>query len=168
MSDRLFIALPLPEALRDCLAGLKSAAPEIKYAENAHLTLRFIGNSDARLAIAQTLCEVKAEPFELRLAGAGLFRRAILWAGVAESSALGDLKSQIDSCLAELGIHKENRSYHPHITLSRLKQAPAHDLIGRITKLMPALSWRVDEFCLYASHLTARGAIHELVKAYPL
>ncbi|MCS6890944.1 MAG: RNA 2',3'-cyclic phosphodiesterase, partial [Rhodovarius sp.] len=45
MSLRLFVALPLPDALRHELAALASGIPGARWVpeENYHLTLRFIG-----------------------------------------------------------------------------------------------------------------------------
>ncbi len=80
---RLFIAIPLPTeqqaALREAAARLRRSvdAPMRWGVENAHLTLRFLGETvNGRAgAVAAALCE-RATPlpsFTLHLAGAGCF-----------------------------------------------------------------------------------------------
>ena len=49
---RLFVALTLPEEIREALAALENGLPGVRWVpeENLHLTLRFIGEVDGGLA----------------------------------------------------------------------------------------------------------------------
>ena len=67
---RLFIALSLPDEVRERLSSLGGGVPGARWVapENLHLTLRFLGEVDNGLArdIDDALHQVDAPPFELR------------------------------------------------------------------------------------------------------
>ena len=69
-----------------------------------------------------------------------------------------------------LGLPAEERKFSPHITLARLKDAPA-DRIGRFLSdrgLFRAGPMPVDHVTLYRSHLGNGGAVYEALRDYPL
>ena len=64
----------------------------------------------------------------------------------------------------------EERKFTPHVTLARLKDAPA-DRIGRFLSdrgLFRAGPMPVDHVTLYRSHLGNGGAVYEALREYPL
>ena len=69
---RLFTAVEIPKEIGESLAMLRGGLPGARWIdpENYHLTLRFIGDIDDRLArdIAFMLGDVDRPPFELRRA----------------------------------------------------------------------------------------------------
>ena len=86
---RLFVAIRPPEHIRDLLIDAMDDSPELRWVgdDNLHLTLRFIGEVERPLAkdIGAALDRIRAAPFELRIAGLGMFERrngGALWAGV--------------------------------------------------------------------------------------
>jgi RNA 2',3'-cyclic 3'-phosphodiesterase len=146
---RIFIALDIPGEIRAALSAYMDRArtlvPEARWArvEGLHVTLKFIGEvSDARVEeIKSALASVKAEPFTVRFAGAGFFPNAksarVFWAGVEGGDPLPRLAASIDSALAKLGFTKEDKPYHPHLTLARAGNHPLRELQALITDPPP-------------------------------
>ena len=91
--SRLFIAIDLPERIKDDISGLYMAIPGAKWLDQSkiHITLRFIGDiaGDTMEKIISSLSTLSMPPFELYLKGVGHFppRKTprILWVGIAES-----------------------------------------------------------------------------------
>ena len=114
---RLFVAIPLPDAVRHDLARLCAGVPGARWtpAENLHLTLRFIGEADGGRYhdIAAALGAVDGAAFDLQLAAVGRFgdrRRArVLWAGVRPSESLINLQAKIERAALPLGIDPPRR-----------------------------------------------------------
>src|SRR3712207_8208252 len=77
---RLFVALGLPEALRDELSMMAGGIPGARWVpeENYHLTLRFIGEVPGWQAqeVDEALAGVRAPGFDLTLRGVGTFQKA--------------------------------------------------------------------------------------------
>lgn len=175
---RLFVALDLTEEVRQRLAGLAGGVPGARWTESEamHLTLRFIGAvpEDQAMDIDAALAEIRAPAFQLTFDGVGMFgsgRKArVLWAGVERNEALAHLQAKVESALVRCGLPAEERKFSPHITLARLKDAPA-DRIGRFLSdrgLFRAGPMPVDHVTLYRSHLGNGGAVYEALREYPL
>jgi len=99
-------------------------------AANLHLTLRFLGSIGEELVegVAGACQRVAArhQPFEAKAVGLGAFPSAqkpnILWVGVEAPPALAALQREIEGAMVELGFEKEERAYHPHVTVGRVKE----------------------------------------------
>ena len=129
---RLFVALEIPEPVRERLAALivamRPAATKAKWVrpENLHVTLKFLGEAapEKLNAIGEALCCARSEaPIEVRFRGLGSFpnekRTRVLWAGVEGSANLAALAASVDSVVASAGFPKETRPFFPHLTLAR-------------------------------------------------
>ena len=146
---RIFIALDIPGEIRTALAQYmeraRSLVPEARWArvEGLHVTLKFVGEiNEARLPEMKTaLATIKTAPFEVRFAGVGFFPNAkaarVFWAGVEGGDALPRLASAVDAALARLGFAKEEKPYHPHLTLARAGNHPLRELQALITDPPP-------------------------------
>lgn len=178
---RLFVAIDLPELVAERLGGLCCGLKGARWVdvEQMHLTLRFIGEVDGGLfrEIRDELVGVAAAPFAIRLAGLGCFppRKTprVLWAGVepaGQGSPLVALRNRVESRLTRLGLEPEGRKYAPHITIARLDNPPLHDLTRYLSAngLFATEEFTVDEFHLYSSVLTPKGAIHAIEASYSL
>ncbi|MDH3739547.1 MAG: RNA 2',3'-cyclic phosphodiesterase, partial [Alphaproteobacteria bacterium] len=90
---RLFVALGLPEPVRERLALVRAPLPDARWvpAQNMHVTLRFIGEVEPPVAeeVDGLLAHIDAPAFDLCLAGLGTFgsrgRVRALWAGFEKS-----------------------------------------------------------------------------------
>ncbi|MCU0839613.1 MAG: RNA 2',3'-cyclic phosphodiesterase [Rhodospirillales bacterium] len=175
---RLFVALTLPDDIRQQLAGLRHGLPGAKWVEPEalHLTLRFIGEVDGGVAsdIDASLSQVRAPAFELAIGGLDCFEQAgrvhTLWAGVNPQPLLGHLRDKVESAIVRSGQPPERRKFKAHITLARFK-APADDRIGRYLERhhgFDAGPFTVEGFTLFRSHLLSGGAHYEALADYPL
>lgn len=175
---RLFVAIDLPPAIRDRLAGLGFGIPGARWVdpEQIHLTLRFIGEVDGRSAreIREGLTAVRTKPFPLQLKGVGHFpprkKPRVLWVGVERCDGLLRLRRRVETSLVQQGVEPEGRKYSPHITLARLNNPPVKK-IGQFlagNNLFMSEPFQVKEFLLYSSLLTPKGAIHTVEAVYPL
>jgi 2'-5' RNA ligase len=174
---RLFVAIRPPAAIRaqllDLMGGIAGARWQSE--DQLHLTLRFIGEVDGRLAddIDTALQSVRHPPFEISLAGLGAFDRrgqaTALWAGIAPHGPLKALHKKIDHALERAGLAPERRAYLPHITLARFGRGggPLQPLLASAGGIAGA-PFPVTEFRLYESRLTPAGADYTPIARYSL
>ena len=174
---RLFVALPLPDAVAESLLALQSGVPGARWSsrEQLHLTLRFIGEVDGRdaNAIDETLASIAAPRFTLELKGVGAFggkNPRALWAGVAPSQALIRLHRKAESAIQRLGFPAEERKYTAHVTLARLRATPAGRVMDYLSEhaLYASGPFDADQFILYSSRITSSGSIYVAEREYPL
>src|ERR1019366_3735971 len=128
---RLFIALDIPDAIRDRIArfleGVSGFAPAARGAnpESPHVTLKFIGKhpDSAVEQIKHALSTIESGAPEIHLRGYGFFPTAksarVFWIGIEATPQLGALAAAIDNKMPGLGIPKEDRAFSPHLTLAR-------------------------------------------------
>lgn len=157
---RLFIAINFPDALKDNLASLTSAlkagasSGSFTERDNFHLTLAFIGESNAVTALETILDSLPKYPFDLTLGGAGSFKREngeLLWLGVAPSSDLQALQRLLSTKLRTAKFPVEDRPFRPHITLCR-SFVPRHRFdAATLLSLFPETTLRVSRVSLMKS-----------------
>ncbi|WP_374466831.1 RNA 2',3'-cyclic phosphodiesterase [Ferrovibrio sp.] len=175
---RLFVALSFPDEVRRSLAALCAGVPGARWAnpEQFHLTLRFIGEVDGRIAhaISEELSSITMPDFELNLFGVGTFgdkRKAnTLWAGVRPNPALNRLQEKVDNAVLRVGLPPDRRKFAPHVTLARLNNAPFDRLGAYLSHhaLYNAPPFTCDRFTLYSSFLSSSGAIYTPEHVYRL
>ncbi len=120
----------------------------------------------------------EGEAHLLRARGLGCFpspnRPRIIWAGLGEAPrALAALKRTLDEHLARLGFAEEERDFHPHLTLGRVRQLQAGDrqrLAESLRELREADfgQWTVKRVDLMRSVLSPGGALYSVVQSFPL
>jgi RNA 2',3'-cyclic 3'-phosphodiesterase len=180
---RLFVAIDLPEHVKDAISALKADIPGAAWAKRNtfHITLRFLGDglTDAqRDTIREALRAVKAEPFTLTPSGVGRFppgaKKAarVLWVGTEAQPALTSLHHAIEAALSEIGFPPETKhDFNAHITVARLKIPSFSDEIARFLEENRDFRQEpiaVNTFVLYKSELTPQGALYTPVEIYPL
>jgi len=185
---RMFIALPLPDAVKDDLAEFleprQEAGSDLRWSlpEQRHLTLAFLPEvADRNLdELSERLARAtsRRKPLALRLAGAGAFPNAgqakVLWAGVEhDGEELMRLAGGVRAAGAKSGTEVGGGRFHPHLTLARLAQ-PA-DVTRWLGVLDPYVgpSWQATEVALIASYLgqgrngRSRHEVHEIFPLGP-
>lgn len=175
---RLFVGIALPEDVRDRLGALQAGLPGARWVEpeKAHLTLRFIGETDGGRAedIDEALAAIRAPAFGLRLSGIGCFesgrRVRAVWVGLDRSEALAHLADKVESAIARLGFPPERRKFTGHVTLARLDGAPAETVGPYIAhhNTFAAGPFPVDRFTLFRSFLGKRGSRYQALADYRL
>ncbi len=175
---RLFVAVDLPDDIKTALTALGHGLPGVRWLtpEHLHLTIRFIGEIDARLfaVIREGLTGQGLPSFVCRLQGVGCFpprgKPKVIWAGVYAEAGLIRLQDTVENDLRRLGVAPEERKFMPHITLARPKDTP-HSATTNYLAVHNSFQTRpftIQAFHLYSSLLTAKGAIHTIERSYPL
>ena len=174
---RLFVALALPDEVASSLALIQSGVPGARWSnrDQLHLTLRFIGDVDGRVAAAvdDALSVVRAPGFRLTIKSVGQFggrNPSAIWAGVEQNPSLAHLQRKIESALQRAGLRAETRKFTPHITLARLRGAPGAKVIAYLAEhaLFSAPPIDVRGYILYSSVTTPSGSLYRAERAYPL
>lgn len=175
---RLFVAVTLPEGLRERLSDLGHGLPGARWvaAENLHLTLRFIGEVDGADArdIDESLVAIRAPAFQLALQGFGLFgdkrRPRALWAGVGASDELTRLQEKVEQAVVRAGRPPERRKFKPHVTLARFASSPGAKLQDflAVHALFRSAPFPVEGISLFSSFLSNSGAIYRQEAVYDL
>jgi 2'-5' RNA ligase len=178
---RTFIAIPLPPECARMLAEmqgvLRESGADVRWTAipSIHLTLKFLGEIDPAVlpALAGALRELPAaEPFTLRLQGTGAFpdlkRPRVIWCGIeGDRPALSLLQESIETACFRAGFPREDRKFHPHLTLGRVQGKrnlqPLLDSI-RIAS-SSGCEFVVDHYRIYKSTLTPRGPIYEVLES---
>jgi len=176
---RLFVALRPPRAVRERLAEILDGIADARWQddEQIHLTIRYIGEVDRRMAedIAVELGHVHAAAITAAVSGVGAFDRRgridALWAGLTPHDALAALHRKVDHALVRLGLPPEGRAYLPHITLARLPRTADPDEIERWRAAHAGLAtapFRMEHLILFESTLGSAGARYDTVARWPL
>ncbi|WP_298273169.1 RNA 2',3'-cyclic phosphodiesterase [Geobacter sp.] len=175
---RLFVAIDLPDEVKQSVAALCQGVPGVRWLppEQLHLTLRFIGEVDDAVAgiIRRGLAEITSPPFPLSLRGVGCFpsprRPRVLWVGLNGNEPLKRLQQGVEAAVVAAGIPAEERPFSPHITLARLREHREAEITPFLARNASFHSepFTVDTFHLYSSSLTPKGAIHRREASYPL
>ena len=174
---RLFTGLEIPGDVAfdlDLMRGGISGARWIDR-DSYHITLRFMGDIDEGLAreIAYELEGVEARPFQLRLAGCGVFggnKPHALFMGVEESAELRRLQAMHERICQALGLPAESRKFAPHVTLARLKDADLQALHSFIAShnLYKSRVFEVARFVLFSSRPSRGGGLYAVEESYRL
>ena len=180
-SVRLFIAAELPDAFREDIARVGAAALALGLggvrpvrAENAHLTLKFLGEVSADRVedvLASTrLAAACSAPFELRTGTLGAFPNAdaprVLWLGVdGDIAALRRLRDDLEAALAAVGFPRDRRAFSPHVTAARVRDrvspAAAKRLMNAAAAVRPApVEFAVERLTLMRSDTRPGGAVY--------
>lgn len=183
---RIFIALDIPAEIRERIVrytdGLRPLAAGSRWtrSESLHVTLKFVGQaSDAKVEeIKQALRGIDAAPFTVGFGQTGFFpgarRPRVLWAGVEAGDGLPRLASAIDAALEKIGIPREEKPFHPHLTLARAgSDDAANHAFQQLPSRLPAESPRfgtmtAQEFFLYKSEPMRGGSHYTKLERFPL
>ncbi|MEW6189455.1 MAG: RNA 2',3'-cyclic phosphodiesterase [Actinomycetota bacterium] len=181
---RLFIAVELPPDLQRKLSSVKNEMKKVKDAkwvepQNLHLTLKFLGNcSEEKVStIIESVasCVKNAKPFAFKLNGLGCFpsnkRARVFWIGIKEGEEdLIKLQQFVEEALKPLGFKKEERAFHAHVTLARLRRPQDMRLgIASIeTEEFSTPFIQVKSITLFQSRLTPSGPIYSEIAKIPL
>jgi RNA 2',3'-cyclic 3'-phosphodiesterase len=186
---RLFVALPLPEAVRRSILAaqgeLRAAVPEgsVRWTkpDQLHVTLRFLGDVDAErvdelIASVQGACG-HGGTIELQAGGLGVFpnrhRPRVLWTGIADRSGrLAALQRAVEAASAAFTTEKPEPAFTAHVTLGRCKTLNRKE-IARLRTLMDEKPrsfgrWTADSVQIFRSELGPGGSRHSLLAAVPL
>ena len=168
--QRLFFALWPDEPQRSQLASyypmLRGCAGRKVPPENQHITLAFLGSTDAatRHCLEQEADGILLPPFTLQLDQLGFWRRPqVVWLGASVTpEPLLALSAALKKAMLACGLEPESRPFQAHLTLLRkARRAPPE-------RNAAVLSWPVGEFVLVASETRPEGASYQVLRRWPL
>ena len=177
---RCFIAIELSQETTDVLRRiqdeLKQSIHGVKWVkpDNIHLTLKFIGDVEKetleQIKDIMTQAASQTEPFKIKLSSAGAFptpeRPRVIWIGIEEGKKeSADITGSIEEKLIPLGIEKEDRAFHPHLTLARVKFLKDKSSVkNALTSLkVPQIEMTAEKITLFQSTLSREGAIYSVL-----
>jgi len=174
---RVFIAIELPENIKNYLKDLQKSLTDIKasFVKEFHLTLKFLGEvSDEDIEnIKEALSKIKPEKFSVNLSKLGFFSNEdyirVVWAGLEPEKKVLDLQKKIDLSMESFGFRRE-KDFKSHLTLARVKFIEnKKEFVEKIKSLeIKPFGFEVSSFSLIKSTLTRDGPIYEeLAKFYP-
>ena len=187
MKRRCFIAIPMhlddDGSVAKALSVLRKRATQkdldIKWTrpENYHVTLAFLGDrQESELETAKVVLGEVAKNFStfaLRVRGVGAFPEVrgarVLWFGVQAKSVLKEMAAVLRERLEEHRLLPDlPEDFSPHMTIARLRNPRAvEDLVSPFARKEFVRS-RVEQICLYESHLQANYPVYQLLQSEPL
>lgn len=186
---RLFIAITVPDFVKEQIkrtqdrlrASLPQGAVAWTKPEQFHLTLRFLGNIEARsveplIDSIGAVCQA-AHPLHLRAGGIGFFPNArgprVVWIGVQESGErLLLVQEAVKLASDRFTAEKAQNRFSAHLTLGRIKHLSRQqtDTLARSAQLYGEESfgeWTATEIHVLRSLLSPEGAEHRILAAVP-
>lgn len=186
-SWRVFCAIDLSVGVRASLIRhikrLRESVPHAQASwsreENIHLTLKFLGEiqtsrlSDLSNAAARAV--VDSLPFQLTLEETGVFPNhgtpRVLWIGIKdESGKLAEFHSRLEEECAREGFASEERPFHPHLTIARLRKPLGARTLAEAHKEMrfePA-DVTIAELLVIRSELGGEGSKYSVISKHRL
>ena len=179
---RVFIAITLDPDVRHGLAAhlttnldgarLPGRSPA---AENWHITLRFVGKVK-QTGYEKLLAKLDeadfGSGFELGFAGLGAFPKpawaSVLWLGVERGAEeLSHVADTVEEATVSAGFMPEERPFHPHLTLSRIR--PPQD-VRQLIEEIPVFPLRqsVSHLTVFESHLGRGPAVYAPLERFEL
>lgn len=182
---RLFIAIDTPSEIKSQVAAirdqLKESHADVKWEPDTklHCTIKFLGDTDEdRLPLVlSTIEEIGSTtpPFSATYQNIGCFpderNPRVVWVGIDDpDGTLHLLQEKIDSGLATNGFEREQRPFHPHVTLGRVKNRTNISHLLRMLETVTFMSKLVmlREVEVVKSELKSSGSVYTILKSISL
>lgn len=184
---RIFCAIELPPdaqtAVLDHISAIKKDATDFRATwareTNLHLTIKFAGNTPEDRVASFSACIARAAsafaPFTIRLEGTGVFPERgaarVLWIGVNdESGNLRGLEAAVEKECEQERFSGEDRAFHPHLTLARVRNPHDGFALAKIHKTFAfePITIAVNELQVIRSELSPQGSKYTTVSRHRL
>ena len=181
---RAFLAFEVSVEVRESLVRveeeLRQTRADIKLVEleNLHFTVKFLGEVKEEVVddVDKRLKGLAIRRMEIDVRGLGAFpdarRPRVLWAGVAPQD-LGQITNRgqaVIDALEGLG-ESDERGFHPHITIGRVRSPRNHDALAAVLRDGSTREFgrtQITALKLKSSTLGPRGPTYRDVKEYAL
>ncbi|SFR13715.1 RNA 2',3'-cyclic phosphodiesterase [Poseidonocella sedimentorum] len=174
---RVFLALPMPDAVRDGLVALQGRikAGRKVAPEHLHMTLVFAGEvPEAQLAeLDDQLQDLTVPALPIRLRGLSVMGggRVLSIQQRADTGLIG-FQARLERRVRDAGIRLQKRRFQPHVTIARWREGDVAALEGAGRALerfgdveMPGGT--MDRVAMYRSELRPEGAVYHELACYP-
>ena len=186
MATRTFLALDLDEPIRRQLdrtqRELDRVGAAVRWTKRAqlHVTLKFLGDvADEDLAdvcelARQAAAEVEAFDFDVTGVTPGPPRGSMrmVWVDIVDPTGrMAELNTRLEEACAAMGFGRENRRFHPHLTLGRIKGPRQLGELGRAVSAMAGRTFGTqpaERLIVYGSELRPQGPIYTPLAEVPL
>ena len=183
---RSFLAIELPKLIlkkiEEVQRDLRSTRADVRWVnpEKIHLTLKFFGNiEESRIdPIFKSIEEPirNTPPYSIEVKGVGAFPQLrnprVIWIGLVNGKEiLTSFQKQIETQLEKIGFQTENRPFHPHLTLGRMKSSRGkEEMVGRMEKHREEEfgDFQVERVILFKSDLKPSGPVYTLLREMKL
>jgi RNA 2',3'-cyclic 3'-phosphodiesterase len=181
---RTFIALPTSSEAQGTIARIQASLKEsqagVKWEsqDKFHITMVFLGNVEQSklelLSTALARSVQQFQPFTISYASLGAFPNIhtprIIWIGIRNNPVVLDLQATVQRICEEFSFPKEDRAFHPHITLGRVKESRN---LSRLTEAIKTITFepietRCSNLLLMKSELHPSGSLYTILKSFPL
>ncbi len=166
--------VPVYQAARRFLSDLDARLRWVR-PEGVHLTLKFLG--DVEVASVPVILKAmravagQAPPMALHTSEVGApnpDRARVVWLEVGgETAILGRLKGDLEDAMFRIGFEREERRFHPHLTLARARRRAVR-LPSGLTGAVPSAHFLADRISLYSSELRPGGTVYNALGHAPL
>ena len=177
---RCFFALDLPEPVQTALGEIArelaavSRSVRAGRSEQMHVTLKFLGEIDERRArqMDAVLQGLEVPPMQLRIQSLGRFPShgppRVLWAGLdGDVAAMTSVARELEDAAERIGVPREDRPFHPHVTLGRVKWIDRARELGRRLEELSAQAasapFAAPAVTLYRSELGGDGSRYSVL-----
>ncbi len=179
---RSFLAIEIPaiilRRIGEVQEDLKSSKADVRWVspENIHLTLKFFGKIEESQidSIIKTIEKPvnTTAPISIDVRGMGAFpglkNLRIIWVGLNdEKKVLISFQKRLEEALQGIGFPPEDRPFHPHLTLGRMRSNRGkEDLVRRMEgyREEPFGNFQVEKVILFKSDLTPKEAIYTALR----
>jgi 2'-5' RNA ligase len=180
---RVFIAIQTPGELQQALGDIQSTCQlsslPLRWVNLSHLhiTLVFLGETPAaqleNVSQVMTRAVTGIPPFTVQTLSLGCFpspsQPRVLWMGLDDpSQLLTRLYQKLITAFQALGFEGEDRVFHPHITLARIRkpvQNPAFRSLLATYHNRQFGQIPVDALHLFESHLQPTGPVYRILRS---
>ncbi|MGA7628226.1 RNA 2',3'-cyclic phosphodiesterase [Methanoregula sp.] len=170
---RAFVACELSLEMKQQLAAaqieLKKSAARLTFVDPTliHITVKFLGEVDEKKIpqVIAALESIRVQPFPARggrITVNNPSRPHTVWCAIEDAGKGQEVFSAVETVLSPLGFPRETRSFKPHATLARVKEADS-SLFKYLDNLKSATfgSCLISGLKLKKSTLTPKGPVYE-------
>ncbi|MDG2398831.1 MAG: RNA 2',3'-cyclic phosphodiesterase, partial [Candidatus Marinimicrobia bacterium] len=142
--------------------------------DQLHLTLKFVGYTpeesiDDVLGVMQKVA-IQMTPFKIFIQGVGCFpkieRPRVMWVGIDGAiDKLNQLVTAVHDGLHPLGFPREEKAFHPHITMARAKypQKKTPDISSFLNTTYEPIPFRIEKIQFISSELFPNGPVYTIL-----
>ena len=177
---RTFIAIPVPESVFVLQGNLKNTIEKktgkVRWVkrDQLHLTLKFVGDTpeesiDDVRGVMQKVAN-QMTPFKIFIQGVGCFpkieRPRVMWVGLdGPIDKLNQLVTAVHDGLHPLGFPREEKEFHPHITMARAKypQKKTPDISSFLNTTYDPIPFRIEKIQFISSELFPNGPVYTIL-----